>query len=359
MTKSLVIVESPTKAKTISAYLGADSVVESSMGHIRDLPRSASEIPAKAKGEDWARLGVNVEKGFEPLYVVPKERKERIKKLKEILKGVDELYLATDEDREGESIAWHLIEVLKPKIPVHRMVFHEITRSAIEEAFNHPRELDDRLVQAQEARRILDRLYGYEVSPVLWRKIQQGLSAGRVQSVAVRIVVERERERIAFTAADYWSIDATMAKPDQLDLTFDAGLLEVDGQRVASGKDFDSNGVAKNGTVVLDRDSATELAANLADADFKVVLVESKPYKRSPQPPFRTSTLQQDAGRKLGFSSARAMSVAQRLYESGYITYMRTDSTSLSESAVASARSQIEKLYGADYLSPKPRVYPS
>ncbi|MDH3462090.1 MAG: type I DNA topoisomerase [Acidimicrobiia bacterium] len=359
MTKSLVIVESPTKAKTISAYLGADSVVESSMGHIRDLPRSASEIPAKAKGEDWARLGVNVEKGFEPLYVVPKERKERIKKLKEILKGVDELYLATDEDREGESIAWHLIEVLKPKIPVHRMVFHEITRSAIEEAFNHPRELDDRLVQAQEARRILDRLYGYEVSPVLWRKIQQGLSAGRVQSVAVRIVVERERERIAFTAADYWSIDATMAKPDQLDLTFDAGLLEVDGQRVASGKDFDSNGVAKNGTVVLDRDSATELAANLADADFKVVLVESKPYKRSPQPPFRTSTLQQDAGRKLGFSSARAMSVAQRLYESGYITYMRTDSTSLSESAVASARSQIEKLYGADYLSPKPRVYAS
>lgn len=329
------------------------------MGHIRDLPRSASEIPAKAKGEAWARLGVNVEKDFEPLYVVPKERKERIKKLKELLKDVDELYLATDEDREGESIAWHLIEVLKPKVPVHRMVFHEITKSAIEAAFNNPRDLDDRLVQAQEARRILDRLYGYEVSPVLWRKIQQGLSAGRVQSVAVRIVVERERERIAFTAADYWSIDAAMAKADQLDLVFDASLLQVDDDRVATGKDFDSNGVAKQGTVVLDKKSATDLAENLAESDFKVVSVDSKPYKRSPQPPFRTSTLQQDAGRKLGFSSSRTMSVAQRLYENGHITYMRTDSIALSGTAVAAARAQIKKLYGEEYLSPKPRVYAS
>ena len=359
MPKSLVIVESPTKAKTISAFLGDDAVVESSMGHIRDLPRSAAEIPAKAKGEAWARLGVNVDNDFEPLYVVPKERKDRIKKLKEILKDVDQLYLATDEDREGESIAWHLIEVLKPKVPIHRMVFHEITQNAIDEAFNNPRDLDDRLVQAQEARRILDRLYGYEVSPVLWRKVQQGLSAGRVQSVAVRIIVERERERIAFTSASYWSIDASLAKETDLDLPFDASLLEVDGKRVATGKDFDSEGKAKKTVVVLDSEAATELATGLQGSDFEVVSVDSKPYKRSPYPPFRTSTLQQDAGRKLGFSSSRTMSVAQRLYENGYITYMRTDSTSLSDSAVAAARSQITKLYGEEYLSPKRRVYAS
>ncbi|REK10490.1 MAG: type I DNA topoisomerase, partial [Actinobacteria bacterium] len=359
MPKSLVIVESPTKAKTISAFLGDDAVVESSMGHIRDLPRSASEIPAKAKSESWARLGVNVDKDFEPLYVVPKERRDRIKKLKELLKDVDLLYLATDEDREGESIAWHLVEVLKPKVPIHRMVFHEITQSAIDEAFSNPRELDDRLVQAQEARRILDRLYGYEVSPVLWRKVQQGLSAGRVQSVAVRIVVERERERIAFTAASYWSIDASLAKETDLDLPFDASLLEIDGKRVASGKDFDSDGKAKKTVVVLDGDAAAALAEALQDSDFSVRSVDSKPYKRSPYPPFRTSTLQQDAGRKLGFSSARTMSVAQRLYENGFITYMRTDSTALSETAVTAARAQIKKLYGEEYLSPKPRVYAS
>ncbi|MEX1038676.1 MAG: type I DNA topoisomerase, partial [Acidimicrobiia bacterium] len=359
MTKSLVIVESPTKAKTISAFLGADSVVESSMGHIRDLPRSAAEIPAKVKGEPWARLGVNVDNDFEPLYVVPKERRDRIKKLKALLKDVDQVLLATDEDREGESIAWHLIEVLKPKVPIHRMVFHEITQTAIDEAFRNPRPLDDRLVQAQEARRILDRLYGYEVSPVLWRKVQQGLSAGRVQSVAVRIVVERERERIAFTAAGYWSIDASLAKSTDLDLPFDASLLEVDGTRVATGKDFDRKGKAKKGVLVLDADSATELATGLTESDFTVRSVDSKPYKRSPYPPFRTSTLQQDAGRKLGFSSSRTMSVAQRLYENGYITYMRTDSIALSETAVKAARSQITKLYGEEYLSPKPRVYTS
>ncbi len=359
MTKSLVIVESPTKAKTISAFLGGDTVVESSMGHIRDLPRSAAEIPAKVKGEEWARLGVNVDHDFEPLYVVSKERRERVKKLKALLKDADELYLATDEDREGESIAWHLIEVLKPTVPIKRMVFHEITQSAIDEAFNNPRDVDQQLVQAQEARRILDRLYGYEVSPVLWRKIQQGLSAGRVQSVAVRIIVERERERIAFQSAGYWSLDAILAKSGELDLTFDASLLRVDDKKVATGKDFDSDGKPKKNVIVLDSAAATSLATNLADSEFKVESVESKPYKRSPYPPFRTSTLQQDAGRKLGFSSARTMSVAQRLYENGHITYMRTDSTSLSESALSAARSQITKLYGEEYLSPKPRVYTS
>ena len=357
MTKSLVIVESPTKARTISAFLGSDATVESSMGHIRDLPRSASEIPARAKGEAWARLGVNVDAGFEPLYVVPKERKAHVKKLKDLLKGVDELYLATDEDREGEAIAWHLVEVLKPKVPVKRMVFHEITKPAIEEAFARPRELDNRLVQAQEARRILDRLYGYEVSPVLWKKIQPKLSAGRVQSVAIRIVVQRERERMAFDPASYWSIEGAFARSEELDQTFAAGLHSIDDVRVASGKDFDSHGVSKKNVVVLDQDAATNLATGLTDAEFVVDSVESKPYKRSPYPPFRTSTLQQDAGRKLRFSSSRTMSVAQRLYENGFITYMRTDSVELSDSAVASARSQITKLYGDEYLSPKPRRY--
>ena len=233
MPKSLVIVESPTKARTISSFLGPEATVESSMGHIRDLPRSAADIPAKAKGEEWARLGVNVEKGFEPLYVVPKERKSQVKKLKELLAQADELYLATDEDREGEAIAWHLVEVLKPKVPVKRMVFHEITRPAIEEAFANPRELDERLVSAQEARRILDRLYGYEVSPVLWKKVQPKLSAGRVQSVAVRIVVERERERMAFVPAGYWSIEGSFAPAEDLDKKFEATLVSLDGTKVA------------------------------------------------------------------------------------------------------------------------------
>jgi DNA topoisomerase-1 len=359
MPKSLVIVESPTKARTISGFLGSDVAVESSMGHIRDLPRSAAEIPARAKGKDWARLGVDVENDFEPLYVVPKERRDRIKKLKEILAGVDELYLATDEDREGESIAWHLTEELKPKVPVHRMVFHEITQHAIEEAFAHPRDLDLRLVQAQEARRILDRLYGYEVSPVLWRKVQQGLSAGRVQSVAVRMVVERERERMAFTSASYWSLEGTFAPESDLDKTFEATLLQVGEQRVATGKDFGADGKRKKDILILDQAEATSLGEALLDSRFQVASVEEKPYKRSPYPPFRTSTLQQEAGRKLRFSSSRTMSVAQRLYENGYITYMRTDSTSLADSAVASARSQITKLYGKEYLPPKPRAYAS
>ncbi|MEX0863730.1 MAG: type I DNA topoisomerase [Acidimicrobiia bacterium] len=357
MPKSLVIVESPTKARTIAALLGPDATVESSMGHIRDLPRSAAEIPARARGEEWARLGVNVDADFEPLYVVPNERKNQVKKLKDLLAMADELYLATDEDREGEAIAWHLVEVLKPKVPVHRMVFHEITRPAIEEAFANPRALDDRLVQAQEARRILDRLYGYEVSPVLWKKIQPKLSAGRVQSVTVRIVVERERERMAFTSAGYWGVDGTFAKEGRLDQVFPAQLNTVGGARVATGRDFDSTGSPQGDVVVLDRDRATALASSLLDSRFEVESVNSKPYKRSPYPPFRTSTLQQEAGRKLRYSSSRTMSVAQRLYESGYITYMRTDSAVLSASAVQAARAQIAKLYGEDYLSPKPREH--
>ncbi len=357
MPKSLVIVESPTKARTISSFLGSEATVESSMGHIRDLPRSASEIPAKAKGEDWARLGVNVENDFEPLYVVPKERRAQVKKLKELVKDADQIYLATDEDREGEAIAWHLVEVLKPKVPVHRMVFHEITKSAIDEAFANPRELDNRLVRAQEARRILDRLYGYEVSPVLWKMVQPRLSAGRVQSVAVRIVVERERQRIAFTPAGYWSIEGSFAKESDLDQTFEATLYAVDEARVATGKDFDRNGKAKKEVLVLGREEATRLATDLAEAQFKVRSVETKPYTRKPYPPFRTSTLQQEAGRKLRFSSSRTMSVAQRLYENGHITYMRTDSVELSDAAVAASRVQIAKLYGDDYLSPKPRKY--
>jgi DNA topoisomerase-1 len=300
-----------------------------------------------------------VDNDFEPLYVVPKERKERVKKLKEMLAGVDRLYLATDEDREGESIAWHLAEALKPKVPVHRMVFHEITQHAIEDAFANPRDLDLRLVQAQEARRILDRLYGYEVSPVLWRKVQQGLSAGRVQSVAVRIVVERERERMAFTSAEYWSVEGTFAPVDDLNKTFEATLYQVDGARVATGKEFGADGQPKPGALVLDQALATELAEGLLDSRFDVRSVEEKPYKRSPYPPFRTSTLQQEAARKLRFSSSRTMSVAQRLYENGYITYMRTDSTSLADSAVASSRAQITKLYGQEYVSPKPRTFAS
>lgn len=357
MPKTLVIVESPTKARTISGFLGPDASVESSMGHIRDLPRSASEIPAKVKGEEWARLGVNVDQDFEPLYVVPKERKNQVKKLKAALADADELYLATDEDREGEAIAWHLVEVLKPKVPVHRMVFHEITKPAIEEAFSNPRDLDDRLVQAQEARRILDRLYGYEVSPVLWKKVQPKLSAGRVQSVAVRVVVERERERISFVSAGYWSIEGSFAKQDDLDQVFAASLHSVDGKRVATGKDFDSDGQITRDVVVMDQEMATSLAGALQDARFTVESVESKPYTRKPYPPFRTSTLQQEAGRKLRFSSSRTMSVAQRLYENGHITYMRTDSVELADSAIATTRAQITKLYGADHLSPKPRKY--
>ena len=360
----LIIVESPTKARTIARFLGDDVTVEASMGHIRDLPRSAAEIPEALRGEDWARLGVNVANDFEPVYVVPKERRDRVKKLKDLLKKADELYLATDEDREGESIAWHLTEVLKPKIEVKRMVFHEITEPAIRDAFANPRQIDRRLVDAQEARRILDRLYGYEVSPVLWRRVRQGLSAGRVQSVAVRIIVERERERIRFRSATFWDIagifsprDTESSESDR-EATFPGTLVAVDGVKVATGADFDEQGASTNkNVVILDEESATALARSLTEADFSVRSIESKPYRRSPYPPFRTSTLQQEASRKLRFAAARSMSVAQRLYEAGYITYMRTDSTALSEAAVAAARNQITQLYGPEYLPKQPRTY--
>ena len=352
--RRLVIVESPHKAKTIAGYLGRGYVVESSVGHIRDLPTSAADIPAKYKKEPWARLGVDVDHGFEPLYVINADKRQQVAKLKAALADVDELYLATDEDREGEAIAWHLLEVLKPRVPVRRMVFHEITHDAIQEAARNPRELNQALVDAQETRRILDRLYGYEVSPVLWKKVMPRLSAGRVQSVATRMVVDRERERIAFRSASYWDVDATLATEP----AFEAGLVAVDGKRVATGRDFDSVGQLKTKDLVhLDEPAATELADGLSGADFVVRSVESKPYRRSPAAPFMTSTLQQEASRKLRFSSQTTMRVAQRLYEDGHITYMRTDSTTLSETALTAARNQVRELYGSEFLPPAPRRY--
>src|SRR5690349_6323026 len=353
MSKRLVIVESPAKARTIAGYLGPDFVVESSVGHIRDLPDSAAEIPEKYKGESWARLGVDVEHGFEPLYVVDPDKKKTVAQLKKHLADADELLLATDEDREGEAIAWHLLEVLKPKVPVRRMVFHEITRDAIEQALDDTREVDERLVDAQESRRILDRLYGYEVSPVLWKKITRGLSAGRVQSVATRLVVERERERIAFRAAGWWDLAATF-DPE----SFEARLVTVDGRRLAVGRDFGPDGKLRNAEALqLDEEQARGLASRLADSSYSVGRVERKPYSRRPSAPFMTSTLQQEASRKLRYSAQTTMRIAQRLYESGYITYMRTDSTTLSESALAAARSQATELYGADYVPDMPRQY--
>ncbi|HTW16664.1 MAG TPA: type I DNA topoisomerase [Nocardioides sp.] len=364
MAHKLVIVESPAKARTIGGYLGQGYVVESSIGHIRDLPQSAADTPAKIKDKPWGRLGVDVDNGFEPYYVVPRDKKSHISKLKTLLKDADELYLATDEDREGEAIAWHLLDELKPKkgVPVHRMVFHEITKPAILAAVESPRQINDDLVEAQEARRILDRLYGYEVSPVLWKKVMSGLSAGRVQSVATRLVVDKERERMAFRVASYWDLEGTFdagSKHEQR--MFPAKLYSVDAVRVARGSDFGQDGQLKAGANVvhLDRARAEALAEGLADTTYDVRSVESKPYKRSPYAPFRTTTLQQEAGRKLGMSASVAMSVAQRLYENGFITYMRTDSTTLSDAAVGAARAQVQELYGAEYLPDSPRVYAS
>ncbi len=353
--QALVIVESPAKARTIAGYLGDGFVVESSIGHIRDLPRNASDVPAQYKKAPWARLGVDVENDFRPLYVVDPDKKQQISKLKKLLKESDELYLATDEDREGESIAWHLLEVLNPRVPVKRMVFHEITKKAIRSAIENPRDIDRRLVDAQEARRILDRLYGYEVSPVLWKKVMPRLSAGRVQSVATRIVVERERARIRFRAARYWDLEAQLAKQDGAGLT--ARLTSLDGKRLATGKDFGEDGTLTRDVVVLDEAGAKALAESLKTAPIAVSKVERKPYRRSPAAPFMTSTLQQEASRKLRFAAKRAMRAAQRLYEGGYITYMRTDSTTLSEAAVSAARRQIEELYGAEYVPKAPRTY--
>ena len=361
--RRLVIVESPTKARKLAGYLGSGYIVESSRGHIRDLPRAAADVPAKFKSEPWARLGVNVDADFEPLYIISPEKKSTVSELKGLLKGVDELYLATDGDREGEAIAWHLLETLKPHIPVKRMVFHEITEHAILEAAEHPRDLDIDLVDAQETRRILDRLYGYEVSPVLWKKVAPKLSAGRVQSVATRIIVQRERDRMAFRSASYWDIvaklDASVSDPQAQPPTFTARLATVDGLRVATGRDFDSLGTLRKAdeVVVLDEARATALATGLQGAQLSVASAEEKPYTRRPYAPFMTSTLQQEAGRKLRFSSERTMSVAQRLYENGYITYMRTDSTTLSESAIEAARTQARQLYGAEYVAASPRQY--
>jgi DNA topoisomerase-1 len=351
--KRLVIVESPAKARTIEGYLGAGFVVESSVGHIRDLPERAADIPEEYKKEKWARLGVDVEHDFQPLYIVDPEKKKKVSELKKLLKESDELLLATDEDREGEAIAWHLLEVLKPKVPVRRMVFHEITREAINRALDETREIDERLVNAQETRRILDRLYGYEVSPVLWKKITRGLSAGRVQSVATRLVVERERERMAFRAASWWDIEA-LFDPE----SFQARLVSVDGKRVAQGRDFGPDGQLRTADALqLDEGGARGLAERLRAASFSVARREQKPYSRRPSAPFMTSTLQQEASRKLRYSAQTTMRIAQRLYENGYITYMRTDSTTLSESALTAARRQATELYGADYVPDAPRRY--
>jgi DNA topoisomerase-1 len=358
----LVIVESPAKAKTIEGFLGRGYVVESSIGHIRDLPSGADEIPARHKGEPWARLGVDVDNDFKPLYIVPKNKRAQITKLKRLLKDADELLLATDEDREGEAIAWHLLDELKPKVPVRRMVFHEITSHAILEAVANSRDIDGDLVDAQETRRILDRLYGYEVSPVLWRKVMSGLSAGRVQSVATRLVVERERERMSFASASYWDLEASFDAGEGKDpRTFPAKLVAVDGDRVAQGRDFDSTGSLKSATNVvhLDGPRSATLADALRGQIFEVRSVEAKPYRRSPYAPFRTTTLQQEASRKLGFGASRTMQVAQRLYENGFITYMRTDSITLSGTAISASREQVRELYGADYLPDAPRTYQS
>ncbi|GAA1515275.1 type I DNA topoisomerase [Nocardioides humi] len=363
MAHKLVIVESPAKARTIGGYLGDGFVVESSIGHIRDLPNNAADTPAKIKDKPWGRLAIDVDNDFEPYYVVPRDKKSHISKLKSLLKDADELFLATDEDREGEAIAWHLLDELKPKnIPVKRMVFHEITKAAIQEAAANPRELDMDLVEAQETRRLLDRLYGYEVSPVLWRKVMSGLSAGRVQSVATRLVVDREKDRMAFKVASYWDLEGTFdagSKHDQR--MFPAKLYSVDGTRVASGTNFGPDGQlkARADVVHLDQRRAQGLVAALADTAYDVRSVEAKPYRRSPYPPFRTTTLQQEASRKLGMSASVTMSVAQRLYENGFITYMRTDSTTLSGSAIGAARSQVQELYGGEYLPDAPRTYAS
>ncbi|MFI7586332.1 type I DNA topoisomerase [Spongisporangium articulatum] len=354
--RRLVIVESPRKARSIAEYLGPDFDVEASVGHIRDLPQP-SELPPDMKKGPFGKFAVDVENGFEAYYVVDADKKKKVNELKRALKDADELYLATDEDREGEAIAWHLLQVLEPKIPVRRMVFHEITREAIRRALDETRDLDVRLVDAQETRRILDRLYGYEVSPVLWRKVRAGLSAGRVQSVATRLVVERERERMAFRSASYWDVLGTF-EPDAGQQAFEARLVALDGTRVATGRDFSDAGELTSSDVVhLTEESVNALVSALEGASAAVTSVESKPYRRRPAAPFTTSTLQQEAGRKLRFSAQQTMRTAQSLYEDGFITYMRTDSTTLSEQALNAARSQAADLYGPEFVPDAPRIY--
>ncbi len=354
MAKPLVIVESPAKARTIASFLGDDYFVESSVGHIRDLPRSKKDVPEAYKAQKWASDGVDVDNGFKPLYIVSPDKKDKVRELKALLKDASEIYLATDEDREGEAISWHLLETLSPKVPVKRMVFHEITRDAIEHAVNNPRDLNMSLVDAQETRRVLDRLYGYRLSEVLWLK-SSGKSAGRVQSVALRLVVERERARMAFRSANYWDIEATFRKDAS---SFKAELASVDGKRLANGKDFDANsGALSADRLLLDEAGARGLADRLADRPVTVRSVEEKPYRSSPKAPFITSSLQQEAGRKLGMTASRAMRAAQGLYENGYITYMRTDSTTLSDQAIAAARRAASELYGAQNVPDQPRTY--
>ena len=354
---TLVIVESPTKARTIRNYLPKDYRVEASMGHIRDLPSSADEIPTEVKAQDWATLGVDVENNFQPLYIVPKKKEKVVKELKRALREADELILATDEDREGESISWHLMELLKPKVPSKRMVFHEITREAIQAALKNCRNINENLVHAQETRRILDRLVGYTVSPLLWKKIARGLSAGRVQSVAVRLLVRRERERLAFKTGSYWDLKATLEQDKN---AFEAKLVTLSGKKLATGSDFDPNtGRITQGrdVVLLSEAEAVALKDRLFDKTWTISKTEEKPTRRKPAPPFTTSTLQQEANRKLGSSARETMRTAQSLYEQGYITYMRTDSVHLSGQAIAAARTCVEQMYGKEYLSPKPRQY--
>ena len=359
--RRLVIVESPTKAKTIRRFLGRGYQIEASMGHVRDLPASASEIPEKYKKQDWARLGVNVEEDFEPLYIVSPKKKKVVTKLKSALKNADELYIATDEDREGESIGWHLLELLKPKIPVKRMVFHEITQDAIQDALNNTRDIDRNLVDAQEARRVLDRLVGYSISPLLWKKIAPKLSAGRVQSVAVRLMVLREKERLAFVPASYWDLKAQLDKSAR---PFEATMTHLNGTRLAAGRDFDPDtGKLKNGltagkdVLLISEEKSKSLAETLPGTPWQVVKLESRDTTRSPSAPFTTSTLQQEAGRKLGLSAKDTMRTAQNLYENGYITYMRTDSTNLSGEAISASRKAVERLYGSEYLFERVRQY--
>ena len=351
----LVIVESPAKARKIGGFLGDDYVVEASVGHIRDLPQRAADIPKEYKKIAWAKEGVNIEEGFEPLYVINPDKRAKVSELKALMKDADELILATDEDREGEAIAWHLIEVLRPKIPIRRMVFHEITKEAIQKAANETRDLDYRLVDAQETRRVLDRLYGYRLSPVLWKKVMPRISAGRVQSVATRLIVERERERMAFISSKWWDLTA------QCEAGFNARLLSLDGKRVAATNDFDANGGLKEKSIanilLLDEAAANELVQSLTGKALTVKSTEESPRTERPKAPFTTSTMQQDAGSRLGWGAQLTMRVAQRLYENGYITYMRTDSVTLSQSAIESARSSAKSLYGADYIPATPRVY--
>ncbi len=356
-THALVIVESPAKARTIGKFLGSGFTVEASIGHVRDLPQGAAQIPAQFKGEPWSNLGVNVNDNFTPIYIVPPGKSKQIKLLKDKLKDADALYLATDEDREGEAISWHLLEILKPKVPVHRLVFHEITKDAIQAALQSPRDVDNGLVRAQETRRILDRLYGYEVSPLLWRKVRPKLSAGRVQSVAVRLIVERERERMAFVSASWWDLIGKFAKTNAQELQ--AELVTVDGRRIPAGKDFDpATGKLKNEELMLlDGAAATALVERIRNGQFRVTNVEDKPYTSKPYAPFTTSTLQQEANRKLGFTARRTMQVAQSLYENGHITYMRTDSTNLAQVAIEDARRLVAEEYGNDYLPAEARVY--